>query len=59
MLLASGDLLTSLVEAYCAVPPKEIPDIEELCERLVPPSDDAELPSTPETLAQTHDIVRE
>ena len=60
MLLASGDLSTALLEAYCADPPKSVPDIEELCERLVPPSEDAEVPrstletprSTLETLAQ-------
>jgi len=53
LLLASGDLLTSLVEAYCADPPTTVPDIEELCQRLVPPPLDADVPrSTPETLAQ-------
>ena len=53
MLLASGDLSTALLEAYCADPPKTVPDIEGLCERLVPPSEDAEVPrSPPETLAQ-------
>ena len=53
MLLASGDLLTALLEAYCADPPRTIPDIEGLCEKLVPPSADMEAPpSMPETLAQ-------
>ena len=59
MLLASGDLSTALLEAYCADPPKTVPDIEEFCERLVPPSEDAEVPpSTPETLRSTSDTPR-
>ena len=53
MLLASGDLSMALLEAYCADPPKTVPDIEGLCEKLVPPSAETEVPrSTPETLAQ-------
>ena len=59
MLLASGDLSTALLEAYCADPPKTVPDIEEFCERLVPPSEDAEVPpSTPETLRSTSETLR-
>jgi two-component system chemotaxis sensor kinase CheA len=35
LLLACGDAMTELLEAYCAEPPKPIPAIDALCERLV------------------------
>jgi two-component system chemotaxis sensor kinase CheA len=34
--LACGDTMTELLDAYCAEPPKPIPSIESLCERLAP-----------------------
>jgi len=36
LVLACGDTMTELLDAYCADPPKPIPSIESLCERLVP-----------------------
>ena len=34
LLLACGDKMAQLLEAYCAEPRKPIPEIESLCERL-------------------------
>jgi two-component system chemotaxis sensor kinase CheA len=36
LVLACGDTMTELLDAYCADPPKPIPSIESLCERLAP-----------------------
>ncbi len=36
LVLACGDTMSELLEAYCAVPQKSIPSIESLCERLAP-----------------------
>ncbi|HLE71651.1 MAG TPA: chemotaxis protein CheA [Vicinamibacteria bacterium] len=36
LVLACGDTMSELLEAYCAVPRKSIPSIESLCERLAP-----------------------
>ncbi|GMR21956.1 MAG: chemotaxis protein CheA [Acidobacteriota bacterium] len=40
VLLVCGDLLSELVEHYCIDSSTPLPDIGNLCERLVPPSDD-------------------
>ena len=36
LVLACGDTMTELLEAYCAETPKPIPSIESLCEKLAP-----------------------
>lgn len=36
LVLACGDAMSELLEAYCAEPQKPIPPIESLCERLAP-----------------------
>jgi two-component system chemotaxis sensor kinase CheA len=36
LMLACGDMMSELLEAYCAEPQKPIPPIESLCERLSP-----------------------
>jgi two-component system chemotaxis sensor kinase CheA len=36
LVLACGDTMSELLEAYCAEPPKPVPSIESLCERLAP-----------------------
>jgi two-component system chemotaxis sensor kinase CheA len=36
LLLACGDTMLVLLEAYCAEPPKPLPSIDSLCERLAP-----------------------
>ncbi len=36
LVLACGDTMTELLDAYCAEPPKSIPSIESLCEKLAP-----------------------
>ncbi len=38
LVLGCGDMMAELLEAYCAEPPKPIPSIEALCEKLGPPS---------------------
>jgi two-component system chemotaxis sensor kinase CheA len=36
LVLACGDTMTELLDAYCAEPPRPVPSIESLCERLAP-----------------------
>jgi len=36
LLLACGDKMSELLEAYCAEPRKPVPEIESLCEKLAP-----------------------
>jgi two-component system chemotaxis sensor kinase CheA len=49
LVLACGDTMTQLLEAYCADPPNPIPSIDSLCERLAPPVE----PSTREMALDT------
>jgi two-component system chemotaxis sensor kinase CheA len=36
LVLACGDMMTELLDAYCAEPPRPAPSIESLCEKLAP-----------------------